>query len=90
MNAVSGEQQQAAVLGGDLTATVFLSTIVSFLTVCGTGCIQGIMIRQSQRNAEAAKLRIIAAHAKREALNNQMSKDIHKGHEELLQYEYVR
>merc|ERR1712224_917459 len=43
------------VLGSEITAAVFLSTTVSFLTVCGTGCIQTIMIRMSQRKAKLAE-----------------------------------
>ena len=72
------------VLGAEMTAPVFLSCIVSFLTICGTGCIQGIVIRQSQKNAAAQQAAEDKETLRREEVETRLSRDIHKGHEALL------
>jgi len=72
------------VLGAEMTAPVFLSCIVSFLTICGTGCIQGIVIRQSQNKAAAQQALEDKENLRREDMESRLSRDIHKGHEALL------
>jgi len=72
------------VLGSEMTAPVFLSCIISFLTICGTGCIQGIVIRQSQKKAAAEQALADKIKMSHEDLETRLSRDIHKGHEALL------